>query len=109
MRQRTRRTLETLHGVGEVFQGETQIAKADYEIVVEQEVTVDRVFGGESETPGLKSANGEITVTQGERLELIQETLTLHLADGRQAKFWIKGWKGSPMDTYEIKITGPIE
>ena len=68
MATRTRQQhIESLSGVGEVWQGEEKISKVSYALDVYQEIDIANTFNHTSEIEGLRSMTGEISVLDGKR------------------------------------------
>lgn len=83
------RNLENPKGIGTVYRDELPIAKVRYTLSVKQEIHVVRTFGGISEVDGLKSAQGSLSVVEGEEwLMGTDDPLVLGLEDGRHIKFF---------------------
>jgi hypothetical protein len=90
------RLLETPGGVGTVWEGNIEIAKVNYQLKVQQEVSVISTSGKTEEIEGLKSMTGSISVLKSTKQLWGTDKLILHLKDGRKIDFYIKaGGPGS--------------
>jgi hypothetical protein len=99
------RNLENLIGVGIVYQEGTPVAKARYALTVRQEVHIVQSWGGTSQVDGLTSAEGSLTVIEGQ--EWLMETanpLVLELEDKRRMHFLAVNYTMS--NKYRIVRTG---
>ena len=81
------KNLENPTGVGTVFQEGNQIAKVRYLLSVRQRVHERRTLSGVSQSDGLTSAEGVLSVPSGNKLPCDSGPLELQLADGRRMQF----------------------
>ena len=82
------RTIESPSGLGQVFSGEREIADVMYDLRVVQEFHITR--GDSPDIPGLRDTTGFLKVIPGQKNFFEEESLTLHLDDGRKWDFLIK-------------------
>jgi hypothetical protein len=81
------RTLQTLTGIGNVYQGVNLIAKVRFSLTITREIMNSRSPSGTHEPPRLKDIRGVITILAGERHLVDGSTLVLQLSDGSQWEF----------------------
>jgi hypothetical protein len=103
MTPKIQQVVEKPIGQGEVFDGNTRLAKVGYALVVVQESLVLKSLSGDEIVPGIKDITGGITVVEGDKDLAMSEhgPLKLHLEDGRRWEFLIT--QGDPVaGTYQI-------
>ena len=81
------RTLETLTGMGHIYEGDGLIAKVRFSLTVTRERNSSGPSSGTEQPPHLKDIRGVITILAGERHLVDGSTYLLELNDGRQWEF----------------------
>jgi hypothetical protein len=95
--------IETLQGVGEVYNRSERLASVDYAIDVVQEIVGAAAAAGASPIRGRKSAHGEIRTDSATMQQLFRKrALTLRLEDGREVDFFLEDAHG------KLVCSGPV-
>lgn len=89
MSKRTKSRIESISGIGKVFDGEQEISTVNYQIYIDQYVDHILTTDGYDRVSGAKQIHGRLQVIEGER-NLAGNGLTLELSDGRKWEFSVK-------------------
>ena len=105
------KTIETPSGNGEISKAGKHLAYVSYRLQVEQEFLIIELVGGKKEEApsGIQNISGEVTlINEEERMPMLNtmnsnQSLTLHLADGRRLQIVVAMTGGDPFyRTYRV-------
>jgi hypothetical protein len=93
--ERKRRVVETVTGLGIVFQGDVQVAEVVYSLQVTQDETITKTSSRPVVMQGRRNVTGHVCVIDGEDNLIDLDSLVLQLEDGRRIRFFAK--RGDPL------------
>jgi hypothetical protein len=105
--KRSYHKLENMEGIGEVFDGDSRIAKVSYRLEVVEESLSETGMGGVIHKGNLfQNLHGSITILEGANDIWRRNTLTLLLEDGT-TKFFVVQSSFNLEGKYDIRESKP--